>query len=256
MEWVMARLTDKVAVVTGAGSGIGKAIAIRFAQEGAKLCISDWETDALKETERAILVTGGEVLAVKADISDSKEVEQLFVETMQRFSGVHVLINTAGVNDREGPLIECPEEVFRKILNINLLGTWLCMKQAIPLMEKRNGGAIVNFSSIAALEAYKETAAYAASKAAVISLSRVAAVENAAKGIRVNTIAPGHIATPMFLRAWQGEKFQHLLEISPQGRLGKPEEIANVTLFLASDEASHVTASLIVADGGITARIP
>lgn len=252
----MGRLAGKVAVITGAGSGMGKESAILFAAEGAKVTITDWNQQSLQDTELLIRESGGEVLAVSADVSVAEQVSNVFDRTAERFSRLDVLLNSAGIVGKENSVIDCTEEVFMQVIRVNLVGTWLCMKYAIPAMVESGGGSIINFASIAALEAYKGIPAYAASKGGVIAMSRVAAIESAEKNIRVNTIAPGHIATPMFLGAWTDEQLEHLEEISPQGRLGRPEEIARVALFLASDDSSHVTASLIVADGGITARIP
>lgn len=252
----MARLEGKVAVITGAGSGMGKDSAILFAQEGAKVVINGRGEAALKETASIIKEAGGEVLIVPGDVSKTEDVQNIFKQTEEKFSRLDVLVNCAAIVGNEVSVVGCTEEVFREVININLIGTWLCMKYGIPLMEKSGGGSIINYTSIAALEAYKSIPAYAASKGGIISMGRVAAIESAEKNIRVNTIAPGHIATPMFLNAWTDEQLRHLEEISPQGRLGQSEEIAKVTLFLASDDSSHMTASLVVADGGITARIP
>lgn len=252
----MARLNGKVAIVTGAGSGMGKETAILFAQEGAKVTVTDWNAESMNETAELIKKAGGDVLAVQADVSNSEQLKQVFDQTDEKFGRLDILINCAGVVLQENSVVDCTEDVFNRVLAINLVGTWLGMKFGIPLMKRSGGGSIVNFASIAALEAYKSIPAYAASKGGVISMSRVAAIESAEHNIRVNTIAPGHIATPMFLGAWTDEELVHLEEISPQGRLGQPVEVARSVLFLASDDASHVTAELLVADGGITARIP
>lgn len=252
----MARLDGKVAIITGGGSGLGRATAVLFAEEGAKVTVADWAIEGGEATVETIKGAGGRALFIKADVSKSEDVKNVVKTTVDTYGKLDILMNIAGIVADEGSTVDCTEEVFNKVISINLIGVWLGMKYAIPEMIKAGGGSIVNFASIAALEAYKSIPAYAASKGGIISMSRVAAIESADKNIRVNCIAPGHIATQMFLGAWSPEELKHLEEIGPQGRLGKPEEIARVALFLASDEASHITGTTLVADGGITARIP
>ncbi|MBA7671286.1 Dihydroanticapsin 7-dehydrogenase [subsurface metagenome] len=252
----MGRLDDKVAIITGGGSGLGKETAILFAREGAKVTIADWSSEGGEETSSIIKENGGEALFLKTDVSKSKDIKNLIETTAKTYGKLNILMNIAGIVAAEGSTTDCTEEVFMKVISVNLVGVWLGMKYGIPEIAKAGGGSIVNFASIAALEAYKGIPAYAASKGGIISMSRVAAIEFADKNIRVNCIAPGHIATPMFLGCWSPDELKHLEEIGPQGRLGRPEEIARVALFLASDDSSHVTATTVVADGGITARIP
>jgi NAD(P)-dependent dehydrogenase (short-subunit alcohol dehydrogenase family) len=253
----MGRLDGKVAIVTGAASGMGKETAILFAKEGAKIAAADWTVEDGEKTVELINKAGGEAIFIKTDVSKVEEVKNMVKKTVDNFKKINILMNIAGITAEEGSIVDCTEETFYKVISINLLGTWMSMKYAIPEIEKAGGGSIVNFTSVAALEAYKSMPAYAASKGGVITVSRVAAIESASKNIRVNCIAPGHIATPMFLGCWSEEQLEALgPKIVPLGRLGKPEEIAKVALFLASDEASYITATTIVADGGLTARIP
>ncbi len=252
----MGILDGKAALVTGGSSGMGRETAILFAKEGAKVALADWSVEGGEETVRKIEETGGQAIFIKTDVSKSADVQNMIRTTVRTFDRLNILINCAGIVAAEGSVVDCTEETFMKVININLVGVWLGMKYGIPEIARAGGGSIVNFTSIAALEAYKSIPAYAASKGGIISMSRVAAVESASKNIRVNCIAPGHIATPMFLGCWTEEQLAHLEEIGPQGRLGRPEEIAQVVLFLASDAASHITATTIVADGGVTARIP
>lgn len=252
----MGRLDSKVAIVTGGGSGMGRETAVLFAKEGAKLIVADWSVEGGKATVETIKEAGGEAVFTETDVSKAEAVQNMIKAAVGTYGRLDILMNIAGIVADEGSTVDCTEETFNKVISINLIGVWLGMKYAIPEMIKAGGGSIVNFTSIAALEAYKSIPAYAASKGGIISMSRVAAIENADKNIRVNCIAPGHIATPMFLGCWSEQELKHLEEIGPQGRLGKPEEIARVALFLASDEASHITATTLVADGGITARIP
>lgn len=252
----MGRLDGKVAIITGGGSGIGRATAVVFAKEGARVVVADWIAEGGKETVSMIKEAGGEAIFIKTDVSKAEDIKNMIKTSVNTYGELNILMNIAGIVGEEVSTIDCTEEVFNKIIAVNLNGVWLGMKYAIPEMLKTGGGSIVNTASIAALEAYKGIPAYAASKGGVISMSRVAAIEFAAKNIRVNCIAPGHVATPLFLGCWSPDQLKHLEDIAPQGRLGKPEEIAQVALFLASDESSHITGQTVVADGGITARIP
>ncbi len=252
----MGVLQGKVAIVTGGGSGMGRDTAILFAKEGARVAVADWSEPGGQETVSRIRASAGECVFIKTDVSRPEQVRNMVQTAVAKYGKLNILMNIAGIVASEGSTVDCSEETFMKVISINLFGVWLGMKYGIPEIEKAGGGSIVNFTSIAALEAYKSIPAYAASKGGIISLTRVAAIESASKNIRVNCIAPGHIATPMFLGCWTKEQLKHLEEIGPQGRLGKSEEIAQVALFLASDAASHITATTIVADGGVTARIP
>ena len=248
-------LKGKVALVTGGASGMGRDVALLFAREGAQVCVADW-SDAGGQTVKDITAASGDAFFVKADVSKSDDVKKMIAATVKKYGRLHILANIAGIVAPEISVVDCTEETFMKVINVNLVSVWLGMKYGIPEIEKAGGGAIINFTSIAALEAYKGIPAYAASKGGIISMSRVAAIESASKNIRVNCIAPGHIATPMFLGCWTQEQLKHLESIGPQGRLGRSEEIAQVALFLVSEAASHITATTIVADGGVTARIP
>jgi NAD(P)-dependent dehydrogenase (short-subunit alcohol dehydrogenase family) len=252
----LGRLDSKVAIITGAGSGMGKATVILFAKEGAKVVAADIVVEAGKETVGIVKQAGGEAIFVKADVSKAEDIKNIVKVTIEAYGKLDILVNCAGIVGEEVSTIGCPEEVFNKVIGINLNGVWLGMKYAIPEMVKTGGGSIINFASIAALEAYVGIPAYSASKGGVISLSRAAAIESAPKNIRVNCVAPGHIATPMLLGAWSPEVLKRFTDIAPQGRLGEPEEVAQVVLFLASDESSHITAQTVIVDGGVTARIP
>lgn len=252
----MGRLAGKVAIITGSGSGMGKATALLFAKEGAKVIAAEIVEQAGRATVKAIEADGDEAIFVKADVSQKEDVEAMVKAAVEKYGKLDILVNCAGIALDEVSTTDCPEDVFNRIIATNLNGVWLGMKYAIPEMLKTGGGAIINFASIAALEAYQGLPAYSASKGGVISISRVAAIEFAAKNIRVNCVAPGHIATPMLLDAWAEEGLQRFRNIAPQGRLGEPAEVASTVLFLASDESSHITGQTIVIDGGVTARIP
>ena len=252
----MGRLAGKVAIITGSGSGMGEATALLFAKEGAKVIVAEIAQQGGRATVQAIEKGGGEAVFAKADVSQKEDVEAVIKAAVDKYGRLDILVNCAGIALDEGSTTDCTEEIFNRIIATNLNGVWLGMKYAIPEMMKTGGGTIINFASIAALEAYQGLPAYSASKGGVISISRVAAIEFAAKNIRVNCVAPGHIATPMLLDAWAEEGLQRFRNIAPQGRLGEPSEIASTVLFLASDESSHITGQTIVIDGGVTARIP
>lgn len=252
----MGRLDNKVAIITGAGSGMGKATAVLFANEGAKVVAADIAVEAGRETVKIVKQGGGEAIFVKTDVSKAQDVKQMVKAAVDTYGKLDILVNCAGIAREEVSTVDCPEEIFNEVIATNLNGVWLGMKYGIPEMLKAGGGSIVNFASIAALEAYVGIPAYSASKGAVISLSRAAAIEYGPKNVRVNCVAPGHIATPMLLGAWSPEVLKRFTDIAPQGRLGEPEEVARVVLFLASDESSHITGQTVVIDGGVTARIP
>jgi len=258
----MGRLDGKVAIITGAGSGteraagMGKVTAVLFAKEGAKVVVTDIAVRGGEETVRVIKEAGGEAIFVKADVSKTEDVKNMIKTAIDTYGKLDVLVNCAGIVAEEGSTIDCPEEVFDKVIAINLRGVWLGIKYAIPEMIKTGGGSIVSFASIASEEAFLGVPAYSAAKGGVVSLSRVAAVEFASKNIRVNCISPGTVITPMFLTCWTQEALESFVKIIPQGRFGKPEEVAQGVLFLASDESSHITGQTLIVDGGITARIP
>jgi len=252
----MNRLANKVAIVTGSGSGIGKATALLFSREGAKVVIAEYNEESGLASLRVMKDNGGEALFTRTDVSQPEDVKAMVNAAVERYGRLDTIVNCAGIALNEVSTTECNEEIFTRIINTNLKGVWLGMKYAIPEMIRGGSGTIVNFASIAALEGYNGLPAYSASKGGVISISRVAAIEFASKNIRVNCVAPGHISTPMFLNAWDEDGLQRFINMSPLRRLGEPEEVANVVLLLASDESSHITGQTIIVDGGITARVP
>jgi len=253
----MGRLDEKVAIVTGAASGIGKEIAILFAQEGARIVVADYMVDNGEKTVEIINKIGKEAIFIKTDVSREEDIINMVKQTINNFKKINILVNVAAILEEEGSIVNCSKETFLKVISVNLLGTSMSMKYIIPEIEKAGGGSIINFTSIAALEAYKGAPAYAASKGGVITVSRVAAIEYAAKNIRINCIAPSHIPTSMVLRNTSIKKLEKLAKkIIPMKRLGDTKEVAKVALFLASDDSSYITATTIVVDGGLTARIP
>ena len=250
----MGRLDGKVALITGTGSGMGRVGAILFAKEGAKVVGVDWVKEAGEETLRMIEEAGGESIFVHADVSRTEDAKKMIKAAVDTYGKLDVLWNNAAIAPYQ-PLAESTEENFDKIIAINLKGVWLGMRHAIPEMLKAGGGSIINTASFVTDAVQRGSSIYAASKGGVISMSKVAAVEYAPHNIRVNCIKPGIIATPMTmsLLAKTPEAVKRAEATIPQGRLGKPEEIAQLALFLACDESSLITGTEVLADGGIVA---
>ena len=249
-------LQGKIALVTGGGSGIGRATALRLAGEGAKVIVADYIPEGGERTVRMIKEAGGEASFVSADVSIAREVEAMVSETMKRYGRIDCAFNNAGIEGKMANTAECSEEVFDRVIAINLKGVWLCMKYELQQMLKQGGGSIVNTASIAGLVGFEGLPAYNASKGGVIQLTRTAALEFATKNIRVNCVCPGVIRTPMVERLLDNHGFseQELTSGEPVGRMGKPEEIAEGVLWLLSDASSFVTGHPLVIDGAWVAR--
>lgn len=245
----MHRFTRKVAFVTGAASGIGRAAALAFAAEGARVAIADRMEEPLEQLRAEIEVAGGEVLAIRCDVSLPEEVEAAITRTVERFGRLDCAFNNAGVENRATPVHEIEFDEWDRILDINLRGTFLCMKYELAQMVRQGGGVVVNTSSGAGIRGVAGGAAYAASKHAIIGLTRSAALDYARKNIRVNAILPGNIETPMMDR-FTGGDVQKAIDLEPVGRLGKPEEIAEAVLWMCSDLGGFVTGAATVIDGG------
>jgi NAD(P)-dependent dehydrogenase (short-subunit alcohol dehydrogenase family) len=250
------RLTGKVAVVTGAGSGIGRVAAELFASEGAAIIVADVVGEAASETVRAITAAGGRGAAVTVDVADEGQVTGMVASAVDTFGGLHVLFNNAGIfPGDDGGVLDTPPATWDRVMEVNLKGVWLGCRAAVPAMIASGGGSIVNVASFVALMgAATAQVAYTASKGGVLAFTRELAVEYARSGIRANSLCPGPIDTPLLAELLADpERRQRRLVHVPMGRLGRPEEIARAALFLASDDSSFMTGSALVVDGGITA---
>jgi len=244
-----------VALVTGGGSGIGKATAELFAREGARVAVADCVPDAIADVVRQIQASGGDSISLEADVSDSRQVAQIVDEVLQAYGRIDILFNGAGVL-YYGTVLETDEKAWNRVLSINLTGTYLCCRAVLPHMIRQGGGSIINVAStVGAHDACANAVAYVTSKGGVTMFTRAMAIDHAKQGVRVNALVPGATDTPMIRNALSAEALEALAASHPIGRLGRPEELANAVLFLASDEASFVTGSVMFVDGGQTAKV-
>jgi NAD(P)-dependent dehydrogenase (short-subunit alcohol dehydrogenase family) len=252
------RLAEKVALITGAGSGMGKAASLLFANEGAAVAVVDIDEKLANEVAKEITSQGGKAFALRADVSNPADAEKMVEETVKRFGKLNVLYNNAGIEGEANLTARFSVEGFDRVIAINLRGVWLGMKYAIPHMIQAAGGSIINTSSTAGISGVRGGCAYAAAKHGVIGLTKSAALEYGRRNIRVNAICPGPIATPLLERiaAYQKSRevtVQSMGANTPVGRPGAPDEIAKVALFLASDESSYANGGVFPIDGGQSA---
>lgn len=256
----MGIVDDKVALVTGAGAGIGRATALKFAAEGARVMVSDVNAEGVEETASMIGKAGGEAAFLKADIAEQTEVEALVAKTVETFGRLDCACNNAGIEGQMAPLADQPMDNYDRIMGINARGTFLCMQAEITQMLRTGGGAIVNLASVAGLIGFPGLSPYVASKHAVNGMTKNAALEYGNQGIRVNSVCPGGIDTRMLDsladQATQGAQSSHemLDPLHPIGRIGLPDEVAELIVWLASPKASFVTGINMPVDGGYVAQ--
>lgn len=253
-KYAMDGISNSVALVTGAGSGIGRATAKRLAREGADVVVADIVVEGAEETVEQIESDGGSAHVVEVDVTDPAQIEALVEETIETYGTLDIAHNNAGIEGNSAPTTEQSEDDWEQVIDINLKGVWLGLKHEIPAMIETGGGAIVNTSSIAGLSA-AGPAPYAASKHGVIGLTRVAATEYAQKDIRVNAVCPGVIGTEMVQRSEEesSEQLEQFVQMQPLSRMGTPEEVANVVTWLASEQAFFVTGNAFPVEGGYMA---
>jgi NAD(P)-dependent dehydrogenase (short-subunit alcohol dehydrogenase family) len=252
------RLKDKVALITGAASGIGQASALKFAREGAKVVAADVQVEENEGTVRTIIAEGGTATSVQADVTKAESIRNMVRTTVETYGRLDILFNNAGIGIR-GTILDIDEESFDRIFAVNVKGVFLGCKEAIPVMQSQGGGVILNTASQLGLVGAEASAVYPATKGAIVQLTRCLALDHAADGIRVNSLCPGPIDTPLARSAREqtGDPvaaLQTRLASIPLSRIGSPQEMADVAAFLCSDEASFITGAAILADGGWTAR--
>lgn len=253
----MANMEGKVAIVTGASSGIGLHTARLFAEKGASVVLADLDEAAGKEAVEAIEGAGGSALFVKTNVSESAQVKELVEKTIERFGRLDYAVNNAGIGGESVPTAEISDEGWDRVIGVNLTGVWLCMKHEIEAMLENEGGAIVNVASILGKVGFANAAAYVSAKHGVVGLTKSAAMEYATLGVRVNVVCPGFIYTPMLENAGMAEGSEmhtYISSLHPMQRMGTPEEVATMIVWACSEEASFVTGASLLVDGGYTAQ--
>jgi NAD(P)-dependent dehydrogenase (short-subunit alcohol dehydrogenase family) len=250
----MGRLDGKVCVITGAGGGMGREAAVVFTGEGAKVCVADVDAERAEET---VSLCTGDAFALRVNVADEADVEHMYRATAERFGGIDVLYNNAGISPADdASVLDTSVDAWQRVQDVNAKGVFLCCKHGIPHLLGRGGGSVINVASfVAILGAATSQISYTASKGAVLSMSRELSVQFARQGIRVNALCPGPVETPLLLAIYGDDPaaFARRQAHWPTGRLGKPREVVNAALFLASDESSFVNGAIFTVDGGLTA---
>src|SRR5213595_362269 len=255
MENLMGQVGGRVVLITGGNAGIGRAAAIEFAKQGAKVVVSGRRERAGEEVVAEITASGGEAIFIRADVSKEPDVKAMIERTLATFGRLDCAFNNAGIEQALTPLPDQTEDTYDQIMDINVKGVWLSLKHEIPAMLQNGGGAIVNNSSVAGLIGFATAPIYAASKHAVAGLTKSVALEYAKQNVRVNAVAPGAIETRMFRDFATAPEVRQMLESAhPIGRIGRPEEIASTVIWLCSNDASFVTGQIFPIDGGYTAQ--
>ncbi len=251
----MSVLHDKVAIITGGANGIGRAICTRFAAEGARVVVSDMDTAHGDAVVATIVAAGGQAVYVRADVSIDNDMHMLFSRALEIYGGVHIMVNNAGIEGASVAIGDYDMAEFDRVIDVNLRGVFLGMQAAVKHMATAGGGVILNMSSVAGLKGFATLAPYTASKHAVVGLTKAAALEYAAQHIRINAVCPGAVVTDMIHRITKNDPATEAAyaKLQPIGRMGTPDEIAAVALFLCSDASSFLTGVALPADGGIMA---
>jgi NAD(P)-dependent dehydrogenase (short-subunit alcohol dehydrogenase family) len=244
----------RVAIVTGGGSGLGEACALTFARGGARVVVADYDPEGGKRVTDAITADGGEATFVEVDVSKAEQNETMVKSAVDTYGGLHIAVNNAGIGGAQAPSGEYPIDSWRQVIDVNLNGVFYGMRYEIPAMLDSGGGSIVNIASILGSVGFATSSAYVAAKQGVVGLTKTAAIEYSAQGVRVNSVGPGFIDTPRLAANLDEETQKAIAAMHPIGRLGKPQEVADLVAFLASDEAAFCTGAYYLVDGAYTAN--